>query len=209
MPSMPSHCGSAAGKAPSPIRVDVMGKPVIFASSRNRWLASVPELRFVIETIRAAHESLEAGHETEERYRVAGRLHARRGQGGAAFLDLDDRSGRIQLHATRDTLGEESFDALTSLDLGDVIGAWGFAFKTRRGELSLRVEGCELLAKSLRPPPDKFHGLEDVETRYRHRELDLIANAEARDLFIMRSRVVSATRNWLDSRGFLCRRVND
>src|SRR5213078_2352135 len=83
-----------------------------------------------IETIRAAHDSLEAGQETEERYRVAGRLHARRGQGGAAFLDLDDRSGRIQLHATRDTLGDESMDALVSLDLGDVVGAWGFAFKT-------------------------------------------------------------------------------
>src|SRR5437763_16061246 len=156
-----------------------------------------------ISAVRAAHDGLDAGAEPDQRYRVAGRLHARRGQGGAAFLDLDDRSGRIQLHATKDTLGDESFDGLTSLDLGDVLGADGFAFKTRRGELSLRVEAWELLAKSLRPPPDKFHGLEDVETRYRHRELDLVANEETKSLFIMRSQVVSHTRNWLDNRGFL------
>jgi len=156
-----------------------------------------------ISAIRAAHDDLEPGAETDRRYRVAGRLHARRGQGGAAFFDVDDRSGRIQLHATKDTLGDESFDGLTSLDLGDVLGADGFAFKTRRGELSLRVEAWELLAKSLRPPPDKFHGLEDVETRYRHRELDLVANEETKSLFIMRSQVVSAIRRWLDERGFL------
>jgi lysyl-tRNA synthetase class 2 len=154
--------------------------------------------------IRAAHDGLEAGDELPDaKYRVAGRLTQRRGHGGAAFIDVVDRSGRIQLHATRDTLGEESFDLLTSLDLGDMIGADGFAFKTRRGELSLRVESWQLLAKSLRAPPEKFHGLEDVETRYRHRELDLIANEESRELFITRSRVVSAIRNWLDSRGFL------
>src|SRR5690242_6308850 len=93
-----------------------------------------------IAEIRAAHDALEAGSETDARYRIAGRIHARRGQGGAAFIDVVDRSGRIQLHATRDTLGESSFDALTGLDLGDLIGADGFAFKTRRGELSLRVE---------------------------------------------------------------------
>ena len=156
-----------------------------------------------ISAVRAAHDDLEPGTETDRRYRVAGRLHARRGQGGAAFFDVDDRSGRIQLHATKDTLGDESFDGLTSLDLGDVLGADGFAFKTRRGELSLRVEAWELLAKSLRPPPDKFHGLEDVETRYRHRELDLVANEETKSLFIMRSQVVSAIRRWLDERGFL------
>jgi lysyl-tRNA synthetase class 2 len=118
-------------------------------------------------------------------------------------MDLVDRSGKLQLHAKRDDLGDESFDTLTSLDLGDVLGVDGFVFKSKRGELSLRVQSWQLLAKALRPPPDKFHGLEDVETRYRHRELDLIANEEARQLFILRSNVVSAIRNWLDSRGFL------
>jgi lysyl-tRNA synthetase class 2 len=157
-----------------------------------------------IAAIREAHDDIEAGDELPEAtYRIAGRLTQRRGMGGATFIDLVDRSGKIQLHAKRDDLGDEAFDTLTSLDLGDMLGADGFVFKSRRGELSLRVTGWQLLAKSLRAPPDKFHGLEDVETRYRHRELDLIANAETRDLFIMRSRVVSAIRNWLDSQGFL------
>ncbi len=154
-------------------------------------------------TVIAAHQDLEDGDETEQQYRVAGRLHARRGHGKAAFLDLADRSGRIQLHARRDVLGEESFERLVSLDLGDLIGVDGTAFKTRRGEVSLRVDDWTLLAKSLLAPPEKFHGLEDVETRYRQRELDLIANDETRELFILRSRVIAAVRRWLDERGFL------
>src|SRR5438128_2027359 len=134
-----------------------------------------------VQEIHAAHDALEAGEETGTRYRVAGRLAARRGHGKAAFLDLVDRSGRIQLHAREDVLGDESFERLTSLDLGDVIGADGAAFKSRRGELSLRVEDWALLAKALRSPPAKFHGLDDAETRYRQRELDLIANDEVRE----------------------------
>src|SRR3954452_11430614 len=157
-----------------------------------------------IADVREAHDGIESGEELPDaNYRIAGRLTQRRGMGGATFIDLVDRSGKIQLHAKRDDLGDESFDTLTSLDLGDVLGVDGFVFKSRRGELSLRVTSWQLLAKSLRAPPDKFHGLEDVETRYRHRELDLIANADTRELFIMRSKVVSAMRNWLDSRGFL------
>ncbi len=100
-------------------------------------------------------------------------------------------------------LGDESFELLTSLDLGDLIGVDGTAFKSRRGELSLAATGWTLLAKSLRAPPEKFHGLEDVETRYRHREVDLIANAEVRELFILRSKIVRAVRRWLDERDFL------
>jgi lysyl-tRNA synthetase, class II len=157
-----------------------------------------------IADVRAAHDQIEAGEELPDAaYRLAGRMTARRGMGGATFIDLLDRSGKIQLHAKRDDLGDESFDTLTSLDLGDLLGIDGFVFKSRRGELSLRVTSWQLLAKALRPPPDKFHGLEDVETRYRHRELDLIANDESRELFIMRSNVVSHIRTWLDGRGFL------
>jgi lysyl-tRNA synthetase class 2 len=100
-------------------------------------------------------------------------------------------------------LGEESYERLLSLDLGDIIGVDGTAMATRRGELSLKVEDWALLAKSLRAPPEKFHGLEDTETRYRQRELDLIANEEARELFILRTKVVRATRRWLDDHGFL------
>jgi lysyl-tRNA synthetase class 2 len=156
-----------------------------------------------ISAIHAAHADLPAGEDSEARYRVAGRLHARRGQGKMAFLDLDDRSGRLQLQARVDVLGEEQMARLLDLDLGDVIGVEGIAFRSKRGELSLRVESFELLAKSLRPPPDKFHGLQDVETRFRHRELDLIANEDSRAVFIARARIVSAIRAYLDAEGFI------
>ena len=149
------------------------------------------------------HGALEAGAETDAAYRVAGRIAARRAHGRAAFLDLVDRSGRIQLHAREDVMGAEDFERLVGLDLGDLVGVDGTAFRSRRGELSLRVTRAELLAKSLRAPPDKFHGLDDVEARYRRRELDLIANPEAREFFILRSHVVSAIRRWLDDEGFL------
>jgi lysyl-tRNA synthetase class 2 len=156
-----------------------------------------------VASVHAAHGELEAGEETDAAYRVAGRLSARRGHGGAAFIDVVDRSGRIQVHARKDVLGDESFETLTSLDLGDVIGVDGTAFKSKRGELSLKATSWALLAKALRNPPEKYHGLEDVETRYRHRELDLVANEESRELFILRSKVISAVRHWLDERGFL------
>jgi lysyl-tRNA synthetase class 2 len=161
------------------------------------------ERRTEIAAVRAAHDGLGAGEETEDRYRVAGRIAARRGHGKAAFLDLVDGSARIQLHARADKLGAECFEALVGLDLGDIIGAEGTVFATKRGELSLRVDDWTLLAKSLRPPPDKYHGLEDVEVRYRHRELDLIANPEVRDLFIKRARVIATIREWLDGQGFV------
>jgi lysyl-tRNA synthetase, class II len=157
-----------------------------------------------IAEVRAAHEGLAPGIETESRHRVAGRLVGRRGHGKACFLDLRDGSGQIQLHAREDLLGEEPYRLLVDLDLGDIVGVEGTALATRRGgELSLAIDRWRLLAKSLRPPPDKFHGLEDVETRYRHRELDLIANEESRRIFALRARTVSEVRRWLDERGFV------
>jgi lysyl-tRNA synthetase class 2 len=157
-----------------------------------------------IAEVRAAHEGLAPGIETESRHRVAGRIVSRRGHGKACFLDLRDGSGQIQLHAREDLLGEEPYKVLVDLDLGDIVGVEGTALATRRGgELSLAIDRWRLLAKSLRPPPDKFHGLEDVETRYRHRELDLIANEESRRLFGLRARAVSEVRRWLDERGFI------
>ncbi|MDX6664438.1 MAG: lysyl-tRNA synthetase, class, partial [Solirubrobacteraceae bacterium] len=145
-----------------------------------------------IAIVHAAHGDLPDGEDTDVAYRVAGRLAARRGQGKMAFLDLVDRSGRIQLQAKLDVLGEERMERLLSLDLGDLIGVDGTAFRSRRGELSLRVDDFAVLAKSLRPPPDKFHGLADTETRLRKRELDLLANAETRDVFIARAKVVAS-----------------
>ncbi len=161
-----------------------------------------PDVRPIAD-VKAPHEALEAGEETDDRVRVAGRLAARRGQGKAAFLDLVDRTGRVQLHARKDVLGDEAFERLLTLDLGDLLGADGSVFRTRRGELSLKLEGYELLAKSLRPPPEKHHGLTDVETRFRQRELDLIANEEARALFVTRAKVITAIRAFLDAEGFI------
>jgi lysyl-tRNA synthetase class 2 len=156
-----------------------------------------------ISSVVAPFAELPAGEETETRARVAGRLAARRGQGKAAFLDLVDRSGRLQLHARADILGAESLDRLVSLDLGDLLGAEGTIFRTRRGELSLAIDSWTLLAKSLRAPPEKHHGLSDVETRYRQRELDLMASEEARELFMTRARVVTEIRRFLDAEGFI------
>jgi lysyl-tRNA synthetase, class II len=155
-----------------------------------------------IAEVRRAHEGLAAGEETEDRRRVAGRIAARRGHGKAAFLDLRDGSGQLQIHAREDELGAEGLEGLLALDLGDFVGVEGTVFATKRGELSLRAAAWELLAKSLRPPPEKFHGLEDVETRYRQRELDLLANEQTRELFRIRARTIAAIRAWLDERGF-------
>jgi lysyl-tRNA synthetase, class II len=156
-----------------------------------------------IAAVRAAHAELQPGEETESRHRVAGRLAARRGQGKMAFLDLVDRSGRIQLQARVDVLGDEAMGRLLHFDLGDLIGVDGIALRSRRGELTLRVEDFTLLAKSLRPPPEKHHGLQDVETRFRRRELDLIGSEEARELFVTRAKVISAIRHYLDAEGFV------
>jgi lysyl-tRNA synthetase class 2 len=149
------------------------------------------------------YEHLASGDETDESHRVAGRIAARRGAGKAAFLDLVDRTGKIQLHARVDVLGPERFELLLSLDLGDLIGVDGCAIRSRHGEVSLRVESFQILAKALRPPPDKHHGLSDVETRYRRRELDLISSEDARGLFIDRARIIAAIRAYLDGQGFV------
>jgi lysyl-tRNA synthetase, class II len=157
----------------------------------------------LISSVRAAYEHLEIGQETEDRHRIAGRLAARRGAGKAAFLDLVDRSGKIQLHARADVLGADTLKQLLSLDLGDLLGVDGAPLRSRHGELTLRVDSFQILAKALRPPPDKHAGLVDVETRQRRRELDLIASEDARKLFADRARIVSAVRAYLDGEGFL------
>jgi lysyl-tRNA synthetase class 2 len=153
--------------------------------------------------VRQRYGGLDPGEETGETVRVAGRLSARRTKGKATFLDLADRDGRIQLLARVDDLGEEAYERLVSLDLGDLIGADGRVITSRAGELTVAVTGYTLLAKSLRPPPEKHHGLRDVETRYRQRELDLMANEEARGLFRLRARSIAAIRRFLDDEGFL------
>jgi len=144
-------------------------------------------------------EALEA---TPRRVQIAGRLLLKRVMGKASFVQIQDMSGRIQLYLTANDLGE-SYDAFKGWDIGDIIGAAGVLTRTKTGELSVKANTLRLLTKALRPLPDKFHGLSDVEQRYRMRYVDLIVNPEAREVFIKRSKIVSAMRSWLDARRFL------
>ncbi len=144
-------------------------------------------------------EALEA---SGTRVAVAGRLLAKRIMGKAAFAQIQDVSGRIQLFLQSTTLGER-YDAFKGWDVGDIVGAEGTLMRTRTGELSVKVDGLRLLTKSLRPLPDKWHGLADVEQRYRQRYVDLIVSPEARAVFVTRSRIIAAIRQWLDARDFL------
>ena len=137
------------------------------------------------------------------RVAVAGRMMAKRVMGKASFAQLQDMSGRIQLFLQRDSLGEETYRAFKSFDVGDILGAAGTLFRTKTGELSVRVEELHLLTKSLRPLPEKWHGLTDQEQRYRQRYVDLIMNPGARRTFVLRSRLVSCIRDYFEAQGFL------
>ena len=150
-----------------------------------------------IVSVRADAEKLEPGTEGGERRRLAGRVMARREMGKLAFLDLVDRSGKIQL------LWEEERAGPVDLDLGDLVGVEGVPARTKRGEPSLAVEEATLLAKIKRPLPDTFHGVTDTETRYRQRHLDLLMSEDTRSQFELRTRIVAAVRRYLDSQGFL------
>jgi lysyl-tRNA synthetase class 2 len=145
-------------------------------------------------------EQVDAGH---EQFVVAGRILARRSFGKAAFIQLQDRKGRIQLYVKKDEIGEEAFAGFETFDIGDIVGAEGYPFRTKTGELSLHVKSLRLLVKSLHPLPEKFHGLTDVETRYRQRYVDLIVNPESREIFFKRSRIVNLIRTFMTSRDFL------
>ncbi len=134
---------------------------------------------------------------------IAGRLMAKRGMGKTSFCDLLDRDGRIQLFFRINDIGEEVYEEFKKLDIGDIIGVEGTVFKTRMGEISIRVSEYTLLSKSLRPLPEKFHGLKDTDLRYRQRYLDLIVNSDVANTFILRSKIITAIRSFLDKRGFI------
>lgn len=135
--------------------------------------------------------------------RVAGRIMGKRDHGKSIFADLVDFTGRVQLYFKQDALGQERYQLLTLMDIGDIVGVSGRVFKTRRGEVSIEVEEWVMLTKSLRPLPEKWHGLKDVDLRYRLRYLDLIVNPEVKRTFVLRSRIISVLRRFLDERGFL------
>jgi lysyl-tRNA synthetase class 2 len=153
--------------------------------------------------LNAAYGEMQDIPENSANFAVAGRIIARRSFGKAAFVQLQDRKGRMQLYVRKDVVGEEAFADFESYDIGDIVGATGWPFRTKTGELSLHATGIRLLTKSLLPLPEKFHGLTDVETRYRQRYVDLIVNPEVRDVFVKRSRIVSLIREFMVGRDFL------
>jgi len=134
---------------------------------------------------------------------VAGRLMSKRGMGKVMFCDLQDLKGRIQLFVKQDVLGEDDYAAYKKLDIGDIVGAKGEVFKTKTGQISVRVSEYTLLSKSLQPLPEKFHGMTDTDLRYRQRYVDLIMNADVKDTFIKRSKIIAAIRSYLNGQGFL------
>ena len=141
--------------------------------------------------------------EESKTVRIAGRMMSRRIMGKASFVHLYDGEGQIQLYVRRDEVGEEDYADFKKWDIGDIIGIEGFVFRTQTGEVSVHAKAIKLLAKSLLPLPEKFHGLKDTETRYRQRYVDLIVNPEVKDTFIKRSRILKELRSYLDERGFL------
>jgi len=172
----------AAGKDPYPVRFD---RTTTIGALREQWGA------------------LEAGQETDHVVKIAGRVLLLRRQGKLTFATVRDGTGSVQLFVSRAVIGDTEHDAFDELDLGDWVGVEGTVMSTRKGELSVKVSGFELLAKALRPLPDKWHGLGDVDTRFRQRYVDLIANDDARRVFEIRFAVITAIRNFLAARGYV------
>ncbi len=170
---------------------------------RSRGIDPYPARFRPSHTTQQAVDLLKDRDEYPEPVTLAGRITAMRHMGKATFVDIRDGSGRIQTYVKEDTLGPEAYETLRDLDLGDFLGVSGPLFHTKTGEPTVQVEQLTVLAKALLAPPEKWHGLQDVEVRYRQRYLDLVANPQVRDAFLARSRIISAIRHFLDGRGFL------
>lgn len=157
-----------------------------------------------IAPILAQYAHLTAGEVHESaRFRIAGRIMTKRPMGKAAFFNVQDQTGSMQIYLRGEELSETDRTAFDLIDLGDIVGIDGFVFKTKKGELSLHTKEFKILCKSLEPLPEKYHGIQDIEIKYRHRHLDLISDPESREVFIKRSRIIAETRSWLNARGFL------
>ncbi len=207
---------TAAPDDQAPTAPDVPTAPGVLEAERAKRFAKVDAQRatgtdlpyrfdrtHTLAEVREAHGGLEAGAETDERVTVAGRLMLQRHQGKLIFGQLRDRSGELQLFVSRAVVGDEAFERFGDLDLGDWLGVEGTVMVTRKGELSVKVSGFTLLAKAVRPLPDKWHGLTDVDTRYRQRYADLIVNEQARRTFEIRHATIASMRRTLDQHGFI------
>jgi len=170
---------------------------------RARGMDPYPHSYHPSHTVREATALFELQGEKSQEISLAGRIMSRRSIGKMSFLDIRDGSGKIQLSFRYDLLGKERYEFLQDIDIGDIIGAGGRLFRTKAGELTLEVSDFVMLCKSLRPLPEKWHGLADVEKRYRQRYLDLISNEESRSIFALRSKTITAVRSFLDNRGFM------
>jgi len=170
---------------------------------RARGVDPYPHSYHPSHTVRGAITLFEQQREGSQDISLAGRIMSKRSIGKMSFLDIRDSSGKIQLSLRYDVLGQERYEVLQDFDIGDIIGADGKLFRTRVGELTLEVSDFTMLCKSLRPLPEKWHGLADVEKRYRQRYLDLISNEESRSIFILRSKIVTAIRSFLDNQGYM------
>jgi lysyl-tRNA synthetase class 2 len=161
--------------------------------------------RTQVEEIEREHDPAKLGEGEHEQftYRVMGRIVGKRGHGKTAFFDIRDVTGQIQAYARKDVLGEDAFERIEELDIGDLVGVVGPLHVTKRGQLAIGVRECILLAKALKDPPDLFHGISDPDTRYRQRELDLMANEESREIFKKRSQLTLGIRNYMNSRGWV------
>ena len=150
-----------------------------------------------------SHLSKEELEEKQIHVSIAGRIMTKRGKGKAGFAHIQDLTGQIQIYVRKDDVGEEQYEIFDTSDLGDIVGVRGVVFKTKVGELSIKVHSYEMLTKSLRPLPEKYHGLKDIEQRYRQRYLDLIMNPESKKTFITRSLIIQSMRRYLDQKGYL------
>jgi lysyl-tRNA synthetase, class II len=170
---------------------------------RSRGVDPYPHSYHPSHTVKEAIGLFEREGDSSPDISLAGRIMSKRSIGKMSFLDIRDRSGKIQLSLRYDLLGKEKYEFLQDVDIGDIVGAKGKLFKTKSGELTLGVSDFVMLSKSLRPLPEKWHGLADVEKRYRQRYLDLISNEENRNIFVLRSKIITVIRSFLDGRGFM------
>ena len=170
---------------------------------RARGIDPYPHSYHPSHTVREAITLFEQQGESSQDISLAGRIMSKRSMGKMSFLDIRDSSGKIQLSLRYDFLGRERYEFLQDIDIGDIIGAEGKLYRTKAGELTLEVSDFAMLCKSLRPLPEKWHGLADVEKRYRQRYLDLISNEESKSIFTLRSKIITAIRSFLDKRGFM------
>lgn len=185
-----------------PIEVRRAKREALLAEGKNPYGHAAFEYSHHIVDLDEKYAELADGENTEDAVSIAGRVMAKRVQGKIIFFELQDATGRIQLFCRINALGEDAFAEMKDLDLGDWIGAHGLMMRTRRGQLSVAVDSFQLLSKALRPLPEKFHGLNDKEIRYRQRYVDLIVNDEVRDTFQKRSKILSAFRRYMEADGY-------